>query len=118
MDFRVITESSAHLIGKLDYLELRHHLLAQNLAHLETPNYLRQDMVFEGFMEREVEDMEVGALPMMRQETDKTRIKTNGNNVKLEEEMARMTSNSVEYMSAVETLKKNLALMKIAVADK
>lgn len=117
-DFKVITDATATLAGKLDFLSTRHEVLVQNLAHLETPGYLEKDVTFEGFLAAESGEEGVAYKPIM-DETESTKaIKSNGNSVHLEEEMAKLANNSVEYMAAIEVIKKHIGLMQTAVVDR
>lgn len=117
-DLKVISDSAAYLTGRLGYLSDRHGLLSQNLAHMETPNYNAQDLSFEGYLSRP--DDSDGVLFQPKETVIQTggAIKANGNDVNMEQEMAKLADNSVEYMTAIEILKKNVTLMKISVSDK
>lgn len=117
-DFKVISDSAAYLTGRVGYLNNRHNVLTENLAHIETPGYQSKDLSFEGFLSREQDSSDV--LCGVKQEVVETGgvRKANGNDVNMEQEMAKLADNSVEYMTAIEILKKNISLMKIAVADR
>jgi flagellar basal-body rod protein FlgB len=117
-DFKVISDSAAYLTGRLGYLSDRHQLLSQNLAHMETPNYRAKDLSFDGYLNRSEESADVLFQPRQDVITTGGALKANGNDVNMEQEMAKLADNSVEYMTAIEILKKNVTLMKISVADK
>lgn len=117
-DLKVISDSAAYLTGRLGFLSDRHQLLSQNLAHMETPNYRAQDLSFDGYLNRSEDSADVSFKPQQDVVTTGGALKANGNDVNMEQEMAKLADNSVEYMTAIEILKKNVTLMKISVADK
>ena len=117
-DFKVITDTTAQLAGRLNYLSDRHNVLAQNVAQIETPGYLSQDLTFEGFVSKENAAGATEFAPIARIEEKTADIKANGNNVSMEEEVGKLTGNSVEYLTAIEIIKQNISLMKLSVADK
>lgn len=117
-DFKVISDSAAYLTGRLGYLSDRHQLLSQNLAHMETPNYQAQDLSFEGYLKRPDDSSDVMFQTNQEVVTTGGSLKANGNDVNMEQEMAKLADNSVEYMTAIEILKKNVTLMKISVGDR
>ncbi|MBF0104157.1 MAG: hypothetical protein HQM16_02410 [Deltaproteobacteria bacterium] len=116
------TDIIQRLSGRLSYLGARNDLLAQNIAHMETPNYQAKDLLFQGFVEgfqsEEAKQMDqINIEPKMEETKIDTDAKANGNNVIMEDQMARLADNSVEFMVATEVIKKNLALLKFAAAD-
>lgn len=114
-DFKVITASTAFLAGKLNYLNQRHHVLSQNVAQIETPGYLTQDLNFEGFLKKESAAGDTVEVPILELQESAEGIKANGNSVNIEKEIGKLTENSVEYLTAIEVLKKNISLMKLSV---
>lgn len=115
------TEIIARLSGRISYLNARNDLLAQNIAHLETPNYKTKDLEFLGFVEeaaaqaKEKDNMYYN--PDVKEVFVKGDPKPNGNDVNMEQQMANIADNSVEYMVATEVIKKNLALLKFSASD-
>jgi len=117
-DFKVISDSAAYLTGRLGYLNDRHNLVSQNLAHMETPGYHSKDLSFAGYMKRAEDSDSVLFQPLENVKQTGGMLKANGNDVNMEQEMSKLADNSVEYMTAIEILKKNITLMKISVGDK
>lgn len=114
-EFKLIPQSAALVAGRARFLNQRHDLLTQNLAHIETPNYKAKDLKFEEFVSKEqgVRDHTqiIPRFDLIEKEGD---FKANNNNVYLEDQMAKMTNNSVEYMASLEVLKRHLSFMKFA----
>lgn len=108
----------AQIAGRISYLNTKQDLYAQNVANLETPGYQAKDIEFKGYLEqfqgKEALNKTVYT-PDIEVKTKSSDPKVNGNTVHLEEQMAKLTDNSVEFMMATEILKKHLALTKLSV---
>lgn len=124
--FKLNTDLISRLGGRMTYLNTRNDVLAQNLANLETPGYKSLDLEFRGYLE----DMQTSGSDSSAEGTDpffktvqiENKISTadvgpNGNNVNMEDQMAQMAGNSVEYMVATEVIKKHLAMIKLSTAQ-
>lgn len=113
MSFRIDNQLVAELLGRMEFIGARHDVLSGNIAHSETPNYVAKDVLFKGFVEQNMGDTNgVGGKPEMEIIESQSPKNANGNNVSLENEMAKMTDNSLEYMTAAEIMKKHLSLLK------
>lgn len=115
--FRVISDPVAQLTGRMSFLNDRHNLVAQNLAHMETPNYIAKDISFDGFVKSSFGDGDVAYDPRVNVLELTDEMKANGNNVQMEKEMAKMADNSMEYMTAINVLKKNLSMIRYAIGS-
>lgn len=115
--FQVLTDSALHLAGRLDYLNDSHNVYTQNIAHIETPGYKAKVVEFEGFLDQEkpLPGSVKYAVEASIQDDKAAKVKPNGNSVNMEDQVAKMTNNSMEYMVAIEAIKKNLALIRLAV---
>lgn len=124
--FKLNTDLVSRLGGRMTYLSARNDVLTQNLANLETPDYKSRDVEFQGYLE----DMQSYAQgfsaknldPFFKTAQIENKISTadsgpNGNNVNMEEQMAQMAGNSIEYMVATEVIKKHLAMIKLSTAQ-
>lgn len=97
----------------LDLLLRRHALLAQNLAHLDTPGYRARDLDFAGALEAAFAGapadgwvVEVQAPPGV-----------DGNTVDLDRESTKMAENSLRYDAVTRVLAHRLALLKYVVTE-
>lgn len=124
--FKLNTDIVSRLGGRMTFLSTRNDVLTQNLANLETPEYKSRDLEFEGYLE----DMQNYANTSTTQNVDpffktaqiENKISTadagpNGNNVNMEDQMAQMAGNSIEYMVATEVIKKHLAMIKLSTSQ-
>ncbi len=130
MDFSKVTLFEAAK-KKLQWLTQRQEVLAQNIANADTPGYRAHDL--KGYQFRELvrrEKMQVnmavtdsnqlpGARRRIRDFADeKTRVPFEtapaGNNVVLEEQMAKVNESGIKHRLTTELYKKHLGMFKMA----
>ena len=97
----------------------RHEVLAQNLANVNTPNYLAKRVDFEKAfrkaLDRGVDDaLDVEATVV---DDDKARVKADGNSVHLEQEMGRLQKNQLMFEVYSSLLRQNLGHVKLAISS-
>lgn len=118
--------------AKMQYLDTRQGVIAQNIANADTPNYRAHELtkVDFGSMLREVSGrynvkMEVSAPGHMTSSNDpanprelKTRdsyeVAPGGNAVIIEEQMINATKNSMDYNLMTNLMRKNVAMFQTA----
>ncbi len=119
--FKLNTELLARLGGRISYLNARNNVLSNNLSNLETPEFKAQELEFDGYVEEALggadKDLKSVYTPKMEQVDAPGEAKPNGNTVNLEEQMADLADNSLEFMMATEVLKKQLSLIKLSMAN-
>ena len=119
--FKINTDVFARLAGRISYLTARHDALVQNIANIETPNYKAQEVQFSGYLDDQLSESARSEntvfTPKMEEVKAPGEAKPNGNTVSMEDQMAKMADNSMEYMVASEIFKKNLALLKFSLSD-
>ncbi|NLP43300.1 MAG: flagellar basal body rod protein FlgB [Peptococcaceae bacterium] len=100
------------LEGGLRGLDLRHKVLADNIANIDTPNFKRSDVNFEQIL-RSAMTGETGGLELKRtsdrhlpglvlsnqfvQIDNTTTMRNDGNNVDIDLEMTRLAQNTLHY---------------------
>ncbi len=118
MEFKINNQLMSQLLGRMEYVSKRHDVLATNVAHSETPGFVAKDLEFSGFIEQaeqnEKNSYTVMAKPQVTVKESTAPKNANNNNVNMEQEMAKMTDNSVEYMLATEVIKKHLIMIKFS----
>lgn len=131
MDFDKVTLFQAAK-KKLQWLTQRQEVLSQNIANADSPNYRAHDLKPYQFRELvRQEKMQVnmtvtdpnqlpGARRRIRDFADeKTRIPfetaPDGNNVVLEEQMAKVNETGIKHKLTTELYKKHLAMIKMAI---
>ena len=113
----------------LDFHLARHGVLASNLANAETPGFKPKDLVFDaelaaampegptapvapavpGAAQAPVEGTQTGYV-----EVEKNPTGPDGNGVRLEQAMAEVSANRIRYNTALEIVRRRMALLKYA----
>ena len=107
----------------LDLFVRRHGLLAQNIAHLETPGYRPKDLDFQSALEAAFEPQGSGAAASALGSdghvvTDtRTAAGRDGNAVDLDRESAKIAQNSLRYDATTRIIAHKLAALKFVVSD-
>jgi flagellar basal-body rod protein FlgB len=108
----------ANLLSSLmDAAELRHRVLSQNIANVNTPNYRRQDVSFEDTLAAELDsaqelDLE-GIAPRVYEEAGAP-ARADGNTVDIDREIGQLNKNSLLYETYSQVLGSYLDSMRRA----
>lgn len=122
-----ISDTIGMLSGRISYLDDRHKLILDNIAHADTPGYKSKDLEFNGFLKAAADGDDAtlmqgdGSVSFKPKEDITIRdghAKADGNNVSVESEMANLTDNSLEFMTATEILKRQLSLLKYSLSER
>ncbi|MBI3408774.1 MAG: flagellar biosynthesis protein FlgB [Planctomycetes bacterium] len=114
----VPTDSRVDFLARLlDVAALRHDVIAQNVANVNTPGYHRQEVQFEEFLSKAL-DGGKGLLEVKPQViTDPVATARNdGNTVDIEMEMAQLAKNSLLYKVYTQILATQLGHMRSAIS--
>jgi len=95
----------------------RQKAIANNVANLETPGYRRIDVKFEELLAKSIDSS--GAVDLSKLEPrvyqpKQTPVKSNGNDVSLENEVGAMIKNSLRYKAYIQLLKKKYSQIELA----
>ena len=117
-----VTPSQFELLGRLlDAASLRHQVIAQNVANVNTPGYHRLDVSFEETLSRELqEDGEaIGERegPRVIEATGGV-VREDGNNVDIDVEMGRLNKNTLIYNVYAQILATKIAAMRSAITGR
>ncbi len=88
----------------LDVAALRHRVIAQNVANVNTPGYHRLEVTFEGELAKVTEG---DGVP-----------RQDGNTVDLDKEMGDLTKNGLLFQAAAQVAASKMASMKSAVSGR
>ncbi len=116
---------------RMAWLGQRQEVLAQNIANSDTPEYKARDLKafkFEDLVRRENAGLSMNATEKNHLGGQRKRVRDfaeaedrkpyetnpNGNSVVLEEQMAKMSENSVNYSLASELYKKHMSMIRMA----
>ncbi len=112
------------LSKSLDAAGMRHRVIADNIANVETPGFTRSDVTFETQLQealassdpenamRQVENVE----PDVEQDTVSP-AGPNGNNVNIDKEMANLTKNSLQYDAMVQLMNLKGRMVRMAINE-
>lgn len=113
---------SIQILGKLlDACELRHRVLAGNLANANTPNYVRKEVKFKNALSDAIKEGDLGPDSSYQPEVfdDRTRpADASGNNVAAQKELADIAENSLMYGVAAKMLNSKYSRLKKVIAGK
>ena len=117
----------------IDLRTRRHALITSNIANVDTPGYRAKDLPFRQVMEREMGGGQGDALPMTLTSAGHMDVSGSGgtgddvpvsseergtpNNVDLDQEMAKLTENYLQYQMTVQALVKELDILKTAITE-
>jgi flagellar basal-body rod protein FlgB len=116
------TFSRLELLGKLlDVANLRHRVIAQNIANIDTPGYQRLEVAFEdAFAQKLAAPGGTAALLVQPQVVlgagESERV--DGNNVDLEAELGRLTKNSLLMNAFTQIIASRVAAQRAAIAGR
>ncbi len=116
---------------RMAWLGQRQEVLAQNIANSDTPGYKARDLKafkFEDLVRRENAGLGMSTTEKNHLGGQRKRVRdfaeaedrnpyetnTNGNSVVLEEQMAKMSENSINYNLVSELYKKHMSMIRMA----
>ncbi|MER3416540.1 MAG: flagellar basal body rod protein FlgB [Gemmataceae bacterium] len=110
----------AELLTKmLDVALLRHRVLADNIANINTPGYLRKYVTFEQSLARALSSSGNPYASKPAVLTDHaTPGRVDGNNVDLDEEIGRLSKNALLYQLYMQILASRVATTRTAITGR
>ncbi|GAW92913.1 flagellar basal body rod protein FlgB [Calderihabitans maritimus] len=118
----------------LEAASLRQQAISHNLANVNTPGFKKAYVTFEEDLKRalgmqkkiELEQTHPRHLPMpvslrqvepQVQRDHSTSLRNDGNNVDIDEEMAKLAMNTINYNAAVQLLNARLGMLRYAINE-
>jgi flagellar basal-body rod protein FlgB len=132
--FEQIREGTAFLRQALQGYSVRQQALSQNLSNADTPNYKRVEVAFEEQLRDKAGLTEpsplmvtddrhfpmpadpVGFHPVVSSDRGTT-LRKDGNNVDIDQEMARLAQNEIGYNATTQFLSGRFSLLKYVISD-
>ncbi len=102
----------------LDVASLRHRVIAQNVANVNTPGYRRLAVDFEEAFTRAVADGDPTALLQVQPavvENDDAPERADGNNVDLDNELSALEKNTLLYRTFAQIIASQVATQRSAI---
>ena len=109
------------LTQMLDAAALRHRVIAQNVANVNTPGYKRREVVFETDLAKALAAPDGAATAHVEPKivlSEDGPERVDGNNVDIDREMNEMTKNSLLYQAAAQIIASRVASMRAAIAGR
>lgn len=117
------SENMNTLQAALQAASLRHRVISDNIANVNTPGFKRSEVRFESLLAEKLKEPEGNQLALVRtnpkhlplpmpdapvvptiERIDSTTMRTDGNNVDIDTEMAGMAKNTIYYNAAAKRL--------------
>jgi flagellar basal-body rod protein FlgB len=113
----------------LSYAGLRHEILSRNVANADTPGYRAQDLIVDDGLGPQAPsapgDVAASLLPLGRAErrprlvyTGEQAPRPDGNDVKVERQMAVMAENQLYHQALTQVLANHFATLKQAISGR
>jgi flagellar basal-body rod protein FlgB len=100
---------------------LRQKAIANNVANLETPGYRRVDVKFEELLAKALDSggsIDLSDIEAQIYRPNQTAVKSNGNDVTLENEVGEMIKNTLRHKAYVRLLSRKYRQMELAIETK
>lgn len=107
---------------------MRNEVIANNIANVDTPNYKRQDVAFEGeltralskmrykSMDEKVDNLAFGRLrPSTYTDYGNYSYRIDGNNVDIDNENVQMAGNQIKYNALMDSVNQEFANLKLVI---
>ncbi|MEW6191843.1 MAG: flagellar basal body rod protein FlgB [Bacillota bacterium] len=119
------------LIKTLDATALRQRVIADNIANADTPGFKKSVVRFEDALQqvlkgnslplRTADPRHIGADPFASvtprvEQVNTTALRTDGNNVDVEEEMVNLVTNNLTYQAAVRFITGKLSALRYVIS--
>jgi flagellar basal-body rod protein FlgB len=117
-----ITGAQVDLLSRLlDVASLRHRVVANNVANVNTPGYRRLELNFEDAFQRAIAKNEAGKLNprhLKVAEGSADSERADGNTVDIGREMGRLDQNTLIYRTFAQILAVRLAALRSAITGR
>lgn len=117
----VTIPQSELLVRLLDVASMRHRLISQNLANVNTPGYRQLEVSFEDAFSRALgKQGETGALRVSPRvvEGHENPPRQDGNTVDLDKEVGNLNKNSLMFNTAMQMLMSRVNMMRSAITGR
>lgn len=115
-----VTPSQFDLLSKLvDVTVLRHKVLSQNVANVNTPGYHKLDVSFDEALGKHMSrhgDQGVASIEPRIVEDVSTPARLDGNNVDIDREMMRLNKNALLNNAYIQIIATKTAIMRRAIS--
>lgn len=115
----------------LDAESLRHRVIANNIANVNTPNFKKSTIKFESLLKKALGRESIGLIttnprhyggtPLLSELKPEVRVnrttsmREDGNNVDIDEEMTNLAANDIEYQATAKELSERISLLRYVI---
>lgn len=118
------TDNSINLLGKmLDVSAIKHKVIANNIANINTPGYKKMEVSFAEQLEKVIKDTSANKydtfqpkVVVSKEGTNET-ARNDGNNVDMDKEVSSLMKNTLSYNIYTQLLAKKMELVKSAIEN-
>lgn len=135
---QIVNSSTMDYLSRgLNAANLRHEVISDNIANVNTPNFKKSDVVFEDLLAKELYGDTSGHMALVRtndrhlpishgggrvsaavERQGTTTMRTDNNNVDIDVEMANMAKNQIYYNAMAKELSSYIMRVKNAISSK
>ncbi len=126
---KLFDQTIQSLNRSLDVRTARHRVLSSNVANAETPNYAPRDLPFEKILERSMGPS--SAIPLQKTHprhfpepitltsdwSAEVEQQPGGEGVNIDEEMAKLAENNLNFQAGVQSLVKKIEALKLTISE-
>lgn len=105
----------------MDVSALRHQVVSNNVANVNTPGFQSQKVSFEERLEKRLSELNSADLAGLHPEIlriDGLPERADGNNVDIDKEMGQLSKNSLLYQTYAQVIASKLGMMRSAITGK
>ncbi len=118
------TDNGINLLGKmLDVSAIKHKVIANNIANINTPGYKKMEVSFAEQLEKVIKDTSANKFDsfqpkviVSKEDTNET-ARNDGNNVDMDKEVSSLMKNTLSYNIYTQLLAKKIELVKAAIEN-
>ena len=107
------------LLGQvMDTASLRHRVISQNVANVNTPNYQRLEVAFEGELKKALDTPAGTGAVVPKVVVSDNPGRADGNTVDIDREMGDLTKNALLYQAVSQILASRLGSLRSAISGR
>ncbi len=117
-------DKSTNLLEKmLDVSAIKHKVIANNIANINTPGYKKMDVSFAEQVKKLIQDTSTSNFDTLQpkivisKESTGEAIRNDGNNVDMDKEVSSMVRNTLSYNIYTQLLAKKMEMVKSAIEN-
>lgn len=117
-----VTTSQMDMLSRLlDIADLRHRVISENVANVNTPGYHAMTVTFEDEFQKALKRKDTYLLqvqPHIVEGDEALQTRIDGNTVDIDVEMAQLAKNSILYRTYTQILTHQIGLMRSAITGR